>query len=1605
MVTALTLLLTGTSAAAAADSTPPNSVRSLKASVDTKRVKLDWSSNSEKDLAGYLVYRAPAADGDFVKLTSTPFSSSEYSDYAAPAGVTAYYRITAVDSSGNESAAVSVSATRKDAVAPSAPKSLTAVGSLDDVTLDWADNDEADLAGYRVYRGSTLLNSTVINDSRFVDAAAPAGTASTYKIVAVDLSGNISASASIAAKRLDATAPATPKSLKATVSSSKIKLDWSTNSEKDLAGYLVYRASSANGEYARLTATPVDDSDYTDGTAPTGVSSFYRVTAIDASGNESAAASVSATRPDIIAPVAPASLTAVASAGQVTLDWADGTEPDLAGYRVYRGSTLLTGSLISASQFVDTSAATGVVSTYKVVAVDLSGNASSAASISATLPDLAAPAAVKGLKVSADTSKIKIDWSSNSEDDLAGYRVYRATSTDGTYTLLTAKPRSSSDYSDSTAPAGLPVYYRITAVDSSGNESAAVSVTAIRLDKVAPAAAARLTATGTAAGVTLDWADSAEADLAGYRVYRGSTLLTGSLISTSEFVDTAAPVGVATTYKIVVVDLSGNASVAATIIATRVDVTPPVTPEGFSATAADTRVVLIWSANTESDLAGYRVYRDGTLLKTVTGATYTDTAVTNGTTYQYAVTAIDKAGNESPVTGTIAAVPADVTAPAAPAGLVAAGSATGITLDWADSTEADLAGYLVYRASESDGQYTRLTPAAIAGSAYGDLAAPADTVSYYRVTTVDRAGNESPVSGTAFAAPLDVTAPAAPAALTGVGTDTDTGVTLDWADSTEADLAGYLVLRDGVPLTTTPITVSQFADTTGTPGVVYAYTVTAVDTTGNASTAATASAARSVVYNPVADADLTVAQDGTGDYTTVAAALAAAPASSTAPFVIAVKAGTYRETVTVDKPYVTLVGATGTASDVVISYNNAAGTAKPDGSGTYGTSGSATALIKSNNVLVKNLTIENAYAETGSGSEQAVALKTTGDRLVFDNVRLLGDQDTLYADSAKVGAVARSYFVNSYIEGDVDFIFGRGTAVFDRSTLKAATRGSTSNNGYITAASTDKSLTYGYLITDSTVESDAPNGTFHLGRPWQPSGDTNAIAQVVIRDSVLPAAVKSAPWTDMTTTFSWRDARFAEYNNTGAGATVSSDRPQLTAVQAAQYTKWNYLAGSDNWNPTGQAAPPPPADVTAPAVPAGLTASAGDTSVALTWTASTESDLAGYQIYRNGVALTTAAITGAGYTDRTAANGTTYSYSISAVDTSGNESVRSSTVEATPVGVVLPRYDFLVAADGSGTHTTVSAAIAAATAGTAAKPTVIVVKAGVYREIVSLTKNYVQIIGATGKATDVTITYDNASKTINPATGAAYGTSGSSTMLIKGNNVTVKNVTIENAYAETGVGSEQAVALQTTGDRLTFDGVRLLGNQDTLLVNSGDADLVARSYFVNSYIEGDVDFIFGRGTAVFEKCTINALTRGSSSNNGYLTAASTSDKNPYGFLITDSTITSNAPAGTVYLGRPWRGWTDGYTKNGVVYNSRGQVTIRNTALPAAIKTATTGSAPGPWTDMSPNLWTDGRFSEYGNTGPGATVTERRPQLTDEQATSYTVEKYLAGTDGWNPTGR
>nr|WP_206314271.1 pectinesterase family protein [Streptomyces coryli] len=312
---------------------------------------------------------------------------------------------------------------------------------------------------------------------------------------------------------------------------------------------------------------------------------------------------------------------------------------------------------------------------------------------------------------------------------------------------------------------------------------------------------------------------------------------------------------------------------------------------------------------------------------------------------------------------------------------------------------------------------------------------------------------------------------------------------------------------------------------------------------------------------------LTVARDGSGQYDTVQKAVDAVPAGNSEQIVIAVAPGTYREVVKIPagKPNITVQGTGSSRKDTVIVYNNASGTPKPGG-GTYGTSGSASVHIEANDVQLRNLTVSNDFDEAKNQDlqgQQAVALRTIGDRIQLVGTIISGDQDTLLMDSPSKDIRSRVYVTGSYITGNVDFIFGRATAVVDRSVITLKKRWNGDSGGYVTAPSTADGRN-GILISRSTITGDVADGSFHLGRPWHAGGDAALDPQTTVRDSHLGAAIKSAPWTDMSG-FSWKDDRFAEYRNSGAGAgAAGEDRPHLTDAQAAQQEIADWLG---DWTP------------------------------------------------------------------------------------------------------------------------------------------------------------------------------------------------------------------------------------------------------------------------------------------------------------------------------------------------------------------------------------------------------------------------------------------------------
>jgi pectinesterase len=324
-----------------------------------------------------------------------------------------------------------------------------------------------------------------------------------------------------------------------------------------------------------------------------------------------------------------------------------------------------------------------------------------------------------------------------------------------------------------------------------------------------------------------------------------------------------------------------------------------------------------------------------------------------------------------------------------------------------------------------------------------------------------------------------------------------------------------------------------------------------------------------------------------------------------------------------------------------------------------------------------------------------------------------------------------------------------------------------------------------------------------------------------------------------------------------------------------------------------------------------------------------------------------------------------------------------------PASAGARRPDLIVASDGSGDHGGIQAAIDAAPAG-ATGQYVIGVRPGTYlgQVIVPSGKPLIELRGLGRRPQDVVIADDRANGTAKPG-GGTWGTSGSASVTVDGAGFRASNLTFANLFDEAAhpeITNRQAVAVLTRADRIVFDRVRFLANQDTLYVNSSAAGVIARVYLRDCYVEGDVDFIFGRATAVFDRCRIHSLNRGSTPN-GYVTAPSTDITNPHGLLFDHCRFTSDAPAGTVFLGRPWHPGNDP--------NAIGRTVIRQSWIGAHIPDLA-WSAFGTWP------WQDARFAEYRNSGPGALISENRPQLSGEQAASSTVEAFLRGSDGWKP---
>ncbi len=444
------------------------------------------------------------------------------------------------------------------------------------------------------------------------------------------------------------------------------------------------------------------------------------------------------------------------------------------------------------------------------------------------------------------------------------------------------------------------------------------------------------------------------------------------------------------------------------------------------------------------------------------------------------------------------------------------------------------------------------------------------------LNSITAAGPDIVVSGAFTTFAQTTGTPSAPQAYTVSGTNLTGNITITPPANFEvsADNGGHwygqaaplMLMPGGGTVNATTVSVRLNASVGGS----YAGTILH---TGAGANAVSLPVRGNTITAPPDGTSVIVAQDGSGNYNTVQAAIDAAPTGRTTPYIIFIRNGTYREKVTIpsNKPFLQLIGES--VANTKIIWDDYNGKANPAG-GVYGTSNSATVTVNANDFLAASITFENAVGYTGDGP-QALAINVNSDRAVFRNCRFTGGQDTLLAN----GNGKRQYFRNCYIDGNTDFIFGSAIAIFDSCVIFPRDRVDGSGNGYVTAANTPPGQTYGYVFRDCRITMNRGVTSYTLGRPWQNDASTADAAKsnnkVIFLNTTMGNSIRPEGWSIWDAGTDVTKITFAEYKTKkfdGTPADVSqrvSWSKQLTDAEAAVY--YNTSTVFSGWDPCSAA--------------------------------------------------------------------------------------------------------------------------------------------------------------------------------------------------------------------------------------------------------------------------------------------------------------------------------------------------------------------------------------------------------------------------------------------------
>jgi fibronectin type 3 domain-containing protein len=967
-------------------------------------------------------------------------------------------------------------------------------------------------------------------------------------------------------------------------------------------------------------------------------------------------------------PATPAGLTATAGTVKVTLAWT--ASSGATSYNVYRstssggeGATAYASGLTSPS-YTDTSVTAGTTYYYKVAAVNSTGTSAQSSEVSATPTSaVTVPSAPAGLTATAGAGNVTLAWTATT--GATSYNIYRGTSSGGESATAIATGITATSYIDSAVTAGTTYYYEVAAVNSAGTSAKSSEVHATPTSSGTPPNTAVLQIdAGSSSAVSPFVADE---DFSA-----GNEFSSTATISTSGQTN-AAPAAVYQTVR-------WNASFNYTL--------PGLTPGAsyvvrlhfveLSFTASGSRVFNV-AINGTSVLSNFDIFaqvgENHALVEQ-----FNATANVSG---QIVVAFTQGSADNPSIAGLEVWTPASVTVPATPTGVAATAGVGQVSLSWTASTGA--AGYNIYRSLTSGSEGTTAYVSGVTATSYTDTAVTDGTAYYYTVSAENSAGNSAQSSQVTATPTTGVTVPATPTGVT--ATAGVSKVSLAWTASSGA--TSYNVYRsttsggEGTTAYASGITTASYTDSSATAGTTYYYKVAAVNSAGTSAQSSEVSATpTSGVTVPAAPTGVTAtagvsqvalgwtASSGATSYNVYRST--SSGGEGTTAYVSGLTGTSYTDTgVTAGTTYYYTVAAANSAGT---SAQSSQVSAAPTSGGGSGSPNTAVLQINAGGAAVSPFVADEDFSSGGNEFSSTATISTTGvanaaPAAVYQDVRWqAGFTYTLPGLTAGATYVVRLHFVELSFTGAGDREFNvaiNGTTVLTNFDIFAHV----GENAALVEQFTATANSSGQIVVAFTVG----------------AADNPSIAGIEIW---TPAAIAAAPSGLAATagngqvTLAWNaDSGAVTYNvyrGTSAGGESATaiatgvTSPSYTDSTVTNNTTYYYKVAAVNTGGTSglsnEASALP--KVVPPGTPTSPTATAGFGNISLSWGAS--QGATSYNIYRSttsggeGTTPYATGVTSASYTDSNVTAGTTYYYTIVAVDSAGN-SLASTEVSATPL--------------------------------------------------------------------------------------------------------------------------------------------------------------------------------------------------------------------------------------------------------------------------------------------------------------------------------------------------